>query len=222
MSVLTELEIPAEEFVLADTITASPDMRIEIKRVVASQSRITPYFWAAGGDFEMFEQALHADAMIADVERIEAQGGELDRPEERFYRVTWEMKEPNLLTAIEAASATVLEAVTTKAQRWGVKILFPDDDSLSAFHDYCVEHDFSYVAERIYRPENPQERGEYDLTEEQIDALEAAFHGGYFEVPREQTLSEIASDLGISRNALSNRLRRGHRNLLANTIVHDE
>jgi hypothetical protein len=41
-------------------------------------------------------------------------------------------------------------------------------------------------------------------------------------VPREVTLTELADRLDISRNALSARLRRGHRNLLANTLVHEE
>ncbi|WP_263654245.1 helix-turn-helix domain-containing protein [Halomicrobium urmianum] len=49
-----------------------------------------------------------------------------------------------------------------------------------------------------------------------------AYHAGYFEVPRATTLADVADDLDISRNAASARLRRGHRNLLASTLVHDE
>lgn len=226
MSVLAEFTIPASEFVLADTLTTAPGMRIEIKRVVGGKAFVTPYFWAAGGDFETFEQALRSDDMVQDVltleEHREPTEDELEGEEERFYRVTWKTGVPNLITAVSDANATVLEAVTVDGTRWDVRVLFPDDAALSEFDDYCRGHDFSLNIDRIYRPENPQEQAEYGLTPEQQEALEAAFHAGFFNVPRDLTLTELADELDISRNALSARLRRGHRNLLAHTVIHDE
>lgn len=38
---------------------------------------------------------------------------------------------------------------------------------------------------------------------------------GYFDEPRRATLDDLASELGITRQSLAGRLRRGHRNLLA-------
>lgn len=225
MSILAEFTVPAEEFVLADTLISSPDMRIEIKRVVGGKSTVTPYFWASGGDFDTFEEALRSDEMIREVltlEEHEDQVKKEDQEEERFYRVIWEMDIPNLISAVSDAKATVLEAVSGDHETWAIKLLFPNHDSLSHFREYCVEHDFEVQPTRIYRPDNPQEQAEYDLTEEQQVALEAAYRLGYFAVPREHTLTEIAEELEISRNALSTRLRRGHRNLLSNTIIHEE
>ncbi|MFC4449944.1 helix-turn-helix domain-containing protein [Halorussus aquaticus] len=216
MSVLAELTVPASEFVLADTLTNVPGMRIEIKRVVAGTERITPYFWATGGEFETFERGLREDPTIQDILTLEEQDGD-----ERFYRVTWQAKTANLLTATSDAKATILEAVSD-GKSWQLKVLFPNRDALSEFHDYCVSNDFSFQLERVYRAENPQERAEYDVTDEQQEALTAAYDAGYFEVPRRTTLTELADGLDISRNALSARLRRGHRNLVANTLVHDE
>lgn len=226
MSVLAEFTVPASEFVLADTLTAAPGMRIEIKRVVGGTDYVTPYFWAVGGDFGAFEGALRADENVRDVltleEHDEPHGDDQEDEEERFYRVTWGADVPNLISAVSDAEATVLEAVSGDNGRWEVKVLFPDEAALTAFHDYCHDHEFSLELRRVYHPENPQEQAEYGLTQEQQEALEAAYHAGYFGVPREQTLTELAEDLGISRNALSARLRRGHRNLLANTLVHED
>lgn len=223
MSVLAEFTVPAEEFVLADTLTDASGMRIEIKRVVGDESTVTPYFWASGGDFARFEDALHDDEMVREVltlERDDETTGEDE--EDRFYRVTWKTEVPDLISAVSAAKATVLEAVSENHGSWEVKVLFPCEEALSAFHDYCVEHDFDVEPQRVYEPKNPQERAEYDVTDAQQEALKAAYHAGYFAVPREQTLTEVAESLDISRNALSARLRRGHRNLLANTLVHEE
>jgi len=223
MRVLAEFLIPASEFVLAETMTVAPDMHIEIKRVVGSESHVTPYFWAADGDFEVFEEALRADDMVQEVLTLEDHKEVVGTDkEERFYRVVWQCDVPNLISAVASAKATVLEAISADGDRWEVKVLFPDDPSLSEFHHYCREHDFSVEPRRIYRPDNPEEQAEYDITEEQQVALEAAYEAGYFNVPRDHTLTEVAAQLGISRNALSARLRRGQRNLLANTIIHEE
>ena len=216
MSVLAELTVPASEFVLADTLTTVPGMRIEIKRVVAGTERITPYFWASGGDFDAFERGLRDDETVQEILTLEEQDGD-----ERFYRVTWQSNSANLLSAASDARATILEAVSDE-ETWELKILFPNRNALSEFHDYCVSNDFSFQLERVYRAENPQEQAEYDVTDEQQEALVAAYDAGYFDVPRGITLTELADRLDISRNALSARLRRGHRNLLSNTLVHDE
>jgi predicted DNA binding protein len=217
MSVLAELTVPANEFVLADTLRTVPDVRIEIKRVVAGTEHVTPYFWAADGNLETFEAALRDDRTIDDIRTLEEQADS-----ERFYRVTWQTNVESLMSAISDAKATVLEAVSDDGKRWELKILFPDRDALSTFHDYCLAKDFSFRLERVYRPENPQEKGEYGVTNDQQEALTAAFGAGYFDVPRDSTLTELAEELGISRNAVSARLRRGQRNLLSNTLVHEE
>lgn len=225
MSVLTELTVPAEEFVLAETLSASPGMRIEVKRVVAHQSDVTPYFWAADGDFETFERALEDDESVRDAHLLQeneadAQPGQDE--DERFYRARWGMDVPNVVTAASNAGATVLEAVSEDEREWLVRLLFPDEGSLSTFSEYCAEHGISFSPDRVYRPENPQKSGQYEITPEQQEALEAAYHAGYFKVPRDRTLTAIAGDLDISRNALSARIRRGLDNLLSNTLVHEE
>jgi len=223
MSVLAELTIPSSEFVLAETLTSVPEIRIEIKRVVAGADEVTPYFWASDGDLDAFERALRDDETVREILTLEEQPGDdstADR-QERFYRVTWALDDETILAALEDAKATVLEAVSSD-DAWEIKVLFPDREALSAFHEYCVSTDVSFRLERVYRAENPQEAGEYDVTAEQQEALRAAFDAGYFDVPRETTLTDLADSLDISQNALSARLRRGQRNLLDNTLVHDE
>lgn len=47
------------------------------------------------------------------------------------------------------------------------------------------------------------------LTERQQEFLEAAVHSGYFEVPRECTLDDVAGDLDVDKSTASTVLRRG-------------
>lgn len=56
--------------------------------------------------------------------------------------------------------------------------------------------------------------GRWDLTPAQAEALRAAHAAGYFAVPRTTTASEVAAELGISKSAFLERLRRGQSSLL--------
>ncbi|MFC7027483.1 helix-turn-helix domain-containing protein [Halomicroarcula sp. GCM10025710] len=42
----------------------------------------------------------------------------------------------------------------------------------------------------------------------------AGLRAGFFDEPRTATLEDVAAELGISRQAVANRLRRGHRALI--------
>jgi hypothetical protein len=53
------------------------------------------------------------------------------------------------------------------------------------------------------------------LTDRQREALRVALETGYFSVPRETSLEDLAKRLDVSDTAASQRLRRGVENLIA-------
>lgn len=58
----------------------------------------------------------------------------------------------------------------------------------------------------------------WDVTPPQEAALRAALEAGYFAVPREATADEVADELGISKSAFLERLRRGQGSLLGQVV----
>ena len=58
----------------------------------------------------------------------------------------------------------------------------------------------------------------WNLTPAQWEALEAAYEMGYFEVPKRATAAEIAAEVGISKSALLERLRRGQATIFAQML----
>jgi predicted DNA binding protein len=56
------------------------------------------------------------------------------------------------------------------------------------------------------------------LSETERDTLRSAVSGGYFETPRDATLSTLADEFDISKMAVSQNLRRGQRKLLGNVV----
>jgi predicted DNA binding protein len=59
----------------------------------------------------------------------------------------------------------------------------------------------------------------FGLSQEQREALVLALRRGYFETPSEVGLDELAEELDITRQALSNRIRRGNRNVLRKVLL---
>ncbi|WP_227377759.1 helix-turn-helix domain-containing protein [Haladaptatus halobius] len=59
------------------------------------------------------------------------------------------------------------------------------------------------------------------LTDTQRETLLSAVDYGYFEIPRESSLAELATQLGISQNAASERIRCGVKQLVTETLKSD-
>lgn len=53
----------------------------------------------------------------------------------------------------------------------------------------------------------------------QYTALTQACQHGYFKIPRELDLDDLAAMMNISHQALSERLRRGHETLIKTTLL---
>jgi predicted DNA binding protein len=56
---------------------------------------------------------------------------------------------------------------------------------------------------------------ENSLTRRQLETLQTAYFGGYFEWPRESSTEEIADMLGVTHPTISRHLREGQRRLFA-------
>lgn len=62
-------------------------------------------------------------------------------------------------------------------------------------------------------PEAEEPAHRWDMTPAQAEAVRAALSMGYFAVPRDATAGEVAVELGISKSAFLERLRRGQQGL---------
>lgn len=211
MGTIAELTMPAAEFALRDTLVGVPDADFEIERVAAHrEERLIPFVWVRTDDFEALEAALADDPSVDGAECL----SELD--DERLYRMDWVDSIDPIQTILETDS-TVLSA-TGSDGRWRIRVFFPDRASLSATYGRCRETGLEFEVTAVYDLAGDR-HSRYGLTEEQHDTLVNGVERGYYSVPRDITLGEFAATLGISHQALSERLRRGHRNLIESTLT---
>lgn len=105
------------------------------------------------------------------------------------------------------------------SDRWSFRLRFPDHAALSAFHATVRERGIRLHVERTYTPSGPpDDRTRVDLSAAQREALCLALRRGYFETPSAVTLDELAEELGITRQALSTRIRLGNEAVLRQVL----
>ncbi|MFB9806925.1 helix-turn-helix domain-containing protein [Haladaptatus pallidirubidus] len=96
-----------------------------------------------------------------------------------------------------------------------------DSTGITQFQRYCKDNNIDITITRLYALSEMRTGEQYHITTDQEEALIAAFEAGYFNEPREVTLKDIAQEMEITRQSLAARLRRGYRNLIANTLLHE-
>lgn len=211
MSLFGTFLVPSGEFMLEETFRELPEIRIEIERVVATDEFVTPYFWMVGCDDAVFEAAVANDPTIEELRRLDS------FEEGTLYRADWTERNDAFVFAYLEVGTTILEAKGEDGQ-WELRMRFDDREHLAQLRDFFSENGISFTLVELHALTHPRSPGQYGLTEKQEEALVTAWDMNYFETPREVTLSEIADELGISEQAVSNRLRRGYDRLIANTL----
>jgi len=200
---------------LANASRAVPEMTCSGEDIVLDddESARKFVFTARGTQFDAFDRALDADPTVADytvLERFE---------QTAYYVVTYATDAPTRGTyhvAVEHDIAYL--SIRLRDGTYRIRARVPDRSALAAFRTYCRDNEIPFQLERLYQDSSSGEFA-YGLTAAQQDALEVAYEQGYFDSPRETSLNAIADELDVSRQAVADRLRRGHKRLLEATLI---
>ncbi|USZ70984.1 helix-turn-helix domain-containing protein [Natronosalvus halobius] len=212
MSIVTEFTLPAEAFALEETFETIPNLTIEIERLAThSREWVMPFLWATADDLEAAKAAIRADSSVTEVNTVDRTGNV------GYFNVHWTERVQELIDQVVDQHGIVQEAAATNGT-WYLKLQFVGQGRLESFQHYFDERGYSFELQRLYEVTDPKER-EYDLTPQQREAMVTALEMGYFAVPRETQIAELADALDISTNAVSQRLRRATNNLTRNTLT---
>ncbi|GAA0299080.1 helix-turn-helix domain-containing protein [Halarchaeum salinum] len=212
MSVVLTFTVPGGQFALG---RAMPEggIRAELDRVVPLGDKTPPFLWAYADApaLDDFETRLAGDADVAGVEAVDA------FDDRRLYRVDWANADTDVLSHLRAASASLSGATGTR-DAWKFTARFPTQDDLSRFHDACRDAGFDLTVTGVNRLDPDEERDD-GLTTNQRETLVRAYEAGFYDIPRKTTTVELADELGISDQSLSERLRRAHAALVEDSLL---
>lgn len=217
MSTIAQFRVPVESFALREALPRAPDVEVEVERVAThGEDRVLPFLWASGEGLEAFHDALVDDPTVDNVELLS------DLEDGHFYQMEWVESVEMLLYAITEYEAAVLKARAADGS-WSLRVVFPDRDSVGEVHEFAKQEAIPLDLDGIYQLEETKRYGQYGLSEAQYETLVTALDSGYYEVPRETATADLADRLDVSQQAVSERLRRGHGNLVDNALtVEDE
>ncbi|MFC6716949.1 helix-turn-helix domain-containing protein [Natrialbaceae archaeon GCM10025810] len=213
MTVIAEISIRADQFLLGQIIAEHPGVSVELERVIPTEKRIMPYIWGYGSNLSAFEAEMNESENVKSI-------AVLDEYDDRaLYKIEWEDPAEQLITGITGTDATILEAHSD--DEWSFRIRFGDHSGLAAFNQYCADRGIRFRLNRVSSLDDvPPIGDDYGLTEAQYEALSLAVERGYFKVPRKVEYEELADELGVSVQALSERVRRGADKVLETALGH--
>ena len=212
MVVIAEFSLPSESFALAETLPAFPEVAVEVDRIAAHTPGTTmPCLWTADRETAAFSEDVVDDPTV---ERVQATA-DFDR--ERLYHIQWSDDIDRLIQEMIDHEGVVLEA-SGRGERWLLRVRFMTRQQFDAFQSYFDEHGPAFRLEQLFEPTHPRHT-HGDVTPEQHEALTVATEAGYFKVPREASIEDVAEELNISSQAVSARLRRGTENLVRDMLL---
>ncbi|QLG26550.1 helix-turn-helix domain-containing protein [Halorarum halophilum] len=215
MAIEASFTVEHADFPLSAVFEQLTDVTIELDRIVPTGEAVIPYFWISADDTDKLTTDLSADIGIDQVKVI-------DKVEKQmFVRIDWNLTHESILTAIVNTEITLLSGIG-KEKQWTFEVRAGEQQDLSDFQTYCQDHDIPIELTELHAVSSLNSDREYDLTDGQRKALVLAYSSGYFDSPRDATQADLADELGITRQAVSSRLQRGMRRLVASTLITPE
>lgn len=213
MASIVDFRVSPDQFALSHAVREGPAFDVAIDRFVAQNTdSAMPFVRITTDDFAAFEAVLTEDPSVEEFSPL------ADLEEERSYRIRWsEDVEEVLSLLLEEEGAVVTASLNTTNGSWEIRLMCPEHDSLSEIYEFCEKGGLSLSVDAVYEL-GDHESSRHGLTELQYTTLLKAKELGYYDVPRTVSLSELADELDVSHQALSERLRHAHGNLIGRDL----
>lgn len=206
-----EVEVPASTLALADAFERAPDVKFRMERTVGSRGdRTMPFVWVSGVESGRAADLLATDDSVADAEKLGEDGNA------HLFEIVFDGGICAFAETLYERDGVVVRANATDGV-WTLQLRFTDRSVVGEVFDdeFCREYEATVT--RLHGASDaPTVRT--GVTDKQRSALRLAFDEGYYDVPRTVDLREVGDRLGISRQAVSERLRRAHEVLVADFL----
>lgn len=209
---IATFQLEPDALALAETLDRVPEITVEAERIAAHSTDWTmPCIWVSDADFDAVDEALGADPSIDSVVDSEI------FDDEKYYQLDWSEDVQSRIDSYLDTEASMLKAEATD-EGWTIRIRFVVRDQFDAFREHLHDRDDSFELLNLTEPKEPRP-SHGDLTSVQREALRTAREQGYYSVPRDTTVRELATELDMSHQNLSELLRRGTGKLIDATLA---
>lgn len=211
------VDVQTGSYFLNDALADVPESTLTVSQLdktgsVPLQARVE----ASVSNREAFESGLDDDPTVANYKQVATAGNR------ETYAVEYAdgVHDVEMYDTLVENAGTVLEASTEHGESgWFTRLSVSDREQFHEFEKTCRQGGVAVDIKSVGGEPKNGVSNRYGLSEPQREALVAAAEHGYFSIPRETTLEELSGVLEITRQATAERLRRGYRTLLENTVL---
>lgn len=211
-NIVVDITIPAESFKLGQAFREFQDLTVRLERIVPLQAEPLPLLWVTNEDRSAIEAALREHPQTKDVQYITTAN------DEELFEVRWQPGLDGLIRTMIETDARLLKAEGT-TEEWEFRLRFATHEDLTAFNQAVTDHGIPLLLRQLHNPAESTDPS--SLSTKQRETIKQAYRRGYFNVPRDSTITDLADTMGISDSALSQRLRRGLSVLVRETLIAD-
>jgi predicted DNA binding protein len=201
MSVTIEAHIDADEFEFGRTIESVDGVRVELETIIPIGEQALPLIEIHDENHGAFVRELRERPAVASVVGVE------EHDERGVYAVEWHEDPDTFFKSLRDQDAQILNAIRPN-EHWEFEIRFPSREALSAFREQINQAELDFEVARVTQDGRSTVDPKEGLSEPQREALDLAVARGYYSIPRKVTTAELAEELGISDQAVVERLRR--------------
>lgn len=160
------------------------------------------YVWIKGDEQETFVEKLKTDERLPGLKIVDS------LPDRILIRFEWSIDDSPIFQFIGESNARI-ESLRGSEEGWSLDVRFPDQASIQAFYGGSQDAAIDIELRQIYESNDLSEGNDYGVSERQFSTLLLALQEGFFEIPRKITIAELSERLGVSKQAVSERIRRG-------------
>lgn len=212
MACLGTITVAADDLALSDALSDLPDAQARLEETVGTPQGTAASLWITGPSEQAVRTALEASDSVTHVEQL------VDGDGEWLYDVEFDADMTVLRRLVFFHDGTILNG-SIEETTWTFDLRFPTRDAFSAVVDDLGDQEFDVRVDQIRTLDRESlTRAAESLTDAQYELLEAAVERGYFEIPRESSLEDLAEEFDVSQQAASEMMRRAQETLAAAAV----
>lgn len=210
MTVIVDVHIPPDQFALGELVAGTAAVSLRFERVIPLGEHVLPFFWVEG------DATHHVEAILTEHPGVESFDLIVAVDDRQLYRAEWSSDIDGVISSLRETEGTILEGAGT-TDYWEFRLRFVDHDRFQEFLEQCDQKRIDVEVRAVFQRQ--QTGSTHGISDTQLETLLVAYEKGFFDVPREVSMRELADYFGISQQAISQRLRRGTANMIEENYV---
>lgn len=207
MSLIAECQLHAPDLPFSNVVASIPDLTLELESMEQPRSGpLVLFIRATAPAFDGLDGALEGSPFLREYFLISEIGSM------RLYQFVLTISRPSFVDEI-VTRKRFPERVTMRAGGVYVKQQFADRDEFASWRELHRNAGVSVHLDRLYESTST-DADLIGVSDKQREALLTAYECGYFAVPQQASLDDVAAELDISLSALAERLHRAQAHLI--------